>query len=32
MDEKRTLQFLGWSIGTLVAVMFVLNALALAMP
>ena len=31
MDEKQTLQFLGWSIGGLVGVMFVLNAFALAM-
>ena len=31
MDDKQTLQFLGWSIGGLVGVMFVLNAFALAM-
>jgi hypothetical protein len=31
MDEKQTLQVLGWSIGGLVGFMFVLNAFALAM-
>jgi hypothetical protein len=31
MDETRTLQVLGWSIGTLVGAMFVLNAICLAM-
>jgi hypothetical protein len=31
MDEKRTLQVLGWSIGGLVGAMFVFNAFALAM-
>jgi hypothetical protein len=30
MDEKRTLRVLGWSIGGVVAAMFVFNALALA--
>jgi len=29
MDEKQTLKLLGWSIGGLVALMFVLNGLAL---
>lgn len=31
MDEKQTLQVLGWGIGGLVGFMFVLNAFALAM-
>jgi hypothetical protein len=31
MDEKRTLQISGWSIGALVGAMFVFNAFALAM-
>ncbi len=30
MDERLTLSILGWSIGTVVATLFVLNAFALA--
>jgi hypothetical protein len=30
MDEHLTLSILGWSIGLIVAIFFVLNALALA--
>jgi hypothetical protein len=30
MDERRTLQLMGWSMGGIVAVMFALNAFALA--
>jgi hypothetical protein len=31
MDERTTLRVLGWSIGTVIALIFVLNAFALAM-
>jgi len=31
MNEQRTLQVLAWSVGTVVSVLFVLNAIALAM-
>ena len=31
MDERRTLAFLGWTVGGIVGVMFVLNAVALAL-
>jgi hypothetical protein len=30
MDEHLTISILGWSIGAVVAVLFILNALALA--
>jgi hypothetical protein len=30
MDERRTLFVLGWTVGSLVACMFILNAVALA--
>jgi hypothetical protein len=30
MDERQTLSFLGWTVGTLVVAMFVLNAFAFA--
>jgi len=30
MDEHLTISILGWSIGTVVAILFVLNAIALA--
>jgi hypothetical protein len=30
MDERRTLSFLGWAIGAVVGVTFILNAIALA--
>jgi hypothetical protein len=30
MDERTTLRVLGWSIGTVIALIFVLNAVALA--
>lgn len=30
MDERRTLTLLGWSVGGVVGIMFLLNALALA--
>ena len=31
MDERRTLSIIGWSLGGIVAAMFVLNAIALSM-
>jgi len=31
MDERRTLTFLGWSVGGVVGIMFLLNATALAL-
>jgi hypothetical protein len=31
MDERRTLSILGWTIGGVVATVFVLNAIALAL-
>jgi hypothetical protein len=30
MDEARTLQFLGWTVGGIVGVVFLLNAIALS--
>jgi hypothetical protein len=30
MDERRTLAILAWTVGSVVAVMFVLNAIALS--
>jgi hypothetical protein len=30
MDERRTLALLGWSVGGVVGIMFLLNALSLA--
>lgn len=30
MDERRTLAMLGWPLGGVVALMFILNAIALA--
>lgn len=30
MDERRTLKVLGWSVGGIVGLMFLLNAIALA--
>ena len=32
MDERLTLRILGWTVGTIVAVAFVLNAIAFASP
>ena len=31
MDERRTLSLLGWTIGAVVAAVFVLNAIALSL-
>ena len=31
MDERRTLSLLGWTIGSVVAAAFVLNAIALSL-
>jgi hypothetical protein len=31
MDERQTLKFLGWTVGAVLAVAFILNGLALAM-
>jgi hypothetical protein len=31
MDERRTLSLLGWTIGSVVAAVFVLNAIALSL-
>jgi hypothetical protein len=31
MDERRTLSILGWTIGSVIATVFVLNAIALAL-
>ena len=31
MDERRTLSLLGWTIGSVVAAIFVLNAIALSL-
>jgi hypothetical protein len=30
MDERQTLSILGWTIGGIIGVMFILNAIALA--
>jgi hypothetical protein len=30
MDERRTLSILGWTIGGIIGVVFILNAIALA--
>jgi hypothetical protein len=32
MEEQQTLRLMGWSIGALVDVLFLLNALALSLP
>jgi hypothetical protein len=32
MDEARTLSLLGWIVGSILAIAFVLNAVALAFP
>jgi hypothetical protein len=32
MDERQTLRILGWTVGTIVAATFVLNAIAFATP
>jgi hypothetical protein len=32
MDERQTLSILGWTIGSVVGLVFVLNAIALAYP
>jgi hypothetical protein len=31
MDERRTLSLLGWTIGSVVAAVFILNAIALSL-
>ena len=32
MDERQTLRILGWTIGSIVAAAFILNAVAFASP
>jgi hypothetical protein len=32
MNERQTLSLLGWTLGTVVAVVFILNGIALSMP
>jgi hypothetical protein len=32
MNERQTLSLLGWTVGTVVAVVFILNGIALSLP
>ena len=32
MDERQTLSLLGWTLGAVVAAVFILNGIALSMP